>query len=100
MPFPPGSQPGGGQVRGRLMVVRWGGGLIVRAREARAWRRRPASRQWKLGAAGEFGGRTLKCSLMVDMPVIVRHHFRIEARCASITGMIRHYAEPRRASDL
>jgi hypothetical protein len=29
---------------------------------------------------------------MVDMPVIVRHHFRIEARCASITGMIRHYA--------
>jgi hypothetical protein len=29
---------------------------------------------------------------MVDMSVIVRHHFRIEAHCASITDMIRHYA--------
>ena len=29
---------------------------------------------------------------MVDMPVVVRHHFRIEAHCASLTGMIRHYA--------
>jgi hypothetical protein len=35
-PFPPGSQFGGGQVRCRLMVVRWGGGLVVvRARERR-----------------------------------------------------------------
>jgi len=30
---------------------------------------------------------------MVDMPVIVRHHF--ETRCASITGMIRHNADER-----
>jgi hypothetical protein len=35
-PSPPASQVGGGQVRGQLWIVRWGGGpVVVRPRESR-----------------------------------------------------------------
>ena len=46
---------------------------------------------------GAYAGRP-KRPHMADMPVIVST--KIEARCASITGMIRHYAEPEGRGDL